>query len=52
LILVEESEVREIVSRVQTHRRQHPSDGIDWLELLETVLVYNLNSASVVYTRI
>jgi len=42
LILAEEPKVAEIVSRVQTYRRQHPSDGIDWLELLETVLVYKL----------
>jgi predicted transposase YdaD len=27
---------------VRVHGSQHPADGIDWLELLETVLVYKL----------
>jgi predicted transposase/invertase (TIGR01784 family) len=42
LILAEETQVRAIVSRVQAHRLQNPEDGINWLELLETVLVYKL----------
>ena len=42
LVLVEESEVGEIVERVQGHRQHHPSEGIVWVELLETVLVYKL----------
>ncbi len=43
LILAEETEIAQIVNRVQAHRQQHPSDGIDWVELLETVLVYKLS---------
>ena len=43
LILAEEPDIAPIVSRVQSHRQQHPRDGTDWLELLETVLVYKLS---------
>jgi len=42
LILAEKAQVPAIVSRVQAHRLQNPKDGIDWLELLETMLVYKL----------
>lgn len=42
LFLAEEAQIPAIVGKVQTHRAQRPSDGVDWLELLETVLVYKL----------
>ncbi|MGZ8217967.1 Rpn family recombination-promoting nuclease/putative transposase [Methylomagnum sp.] len=42
LVLAKEPQIQAIVERIQTHRRQHPDDGIDWLDLLETILVYKL----------
>ncbi len=38
----EAGEIRPIVDKVQSHRASHPSDGVDWLDLLETILVYKL----------
>jgi excinuclease ABC subunit B len=37
LVLVTEPQIPAIVERIQTHRRQNPDDGIDWLNLLETI---------------
>lgn len=42
LILARESELPAIVRRIQDHRASIPADGVDWLELLETILVYKL----------
>jgi predicted transposase YdaD len=42
LVLAEEARIADIVHLVQAHRLQHPQDGINWLDLLETVLVYKL----------
>lgn len=42
LMLATEPQIPAIVERIQTHRRQNPDDGIDWLDLLETILVYKL----------
>jgi len=36
------SKIAPIVQKVQAHWESQPADGIDWLELLETVLVYKL----------
>ncbi len=41
LFLAQESQVPAIVQKVQAHRESEPVDGIDWLELLETVLAIN-----------
>lgn len=42
LMMAEPEAVPDIVGRVQAHRAAHPGDGIDWLDWLETVLVYKL----------
>lgn len=42
LMLAEPEAVSGIVGRVQAHREIHPGDGIDWVDWLETVLVYKL----------
>ena len=42
LIVTDAANITPIVRKVQTHRESRPADGIDWLELLETVLVYKL----------
>jgi len=42
MFLAQERQIPAIVQRVQAHRAANPADGIDWLELLETVLVYKL----------
>jgi len=42
LIVTDVAKIAPIVRKVQAHRETQPADGIDWLELLETVLVYKL----------
>lgn len=42
LILAETDQVPPIVQKVYEYHAGHPDDAIDWLELLETVLVYKL----------
>ena len=42
LLIVEESQLATIVEKVKAHRANNPSDGIDWMELLETLLIYKL----------
>jgi predicted transposase/invertase (TIGR01784 family) len=42
LILAQDAQIPGIVEKVQAHRATRPGDGVDWLELLETVLVYKL----------
>ena len=42
LIVAEEANVEHIVRKIQAHHESQPADGIDWQELLETVLVYKL----------
>ena len=42
LIVADAAKVAPIVQKVQAHREANPAEGIDWLELLETVLVYKL----------
>ena len=42
LIAAEASALAPIVRKVRKHRASHPEDGIDWLDLLETFLVYKL----------
>lgn len=37
LVVATEPQIPAIVERIQTHRRQNPDDGIDWLNLLETI---------------
>lgn len=41
LMLAEREAVPAIVGQVQAHRAAHPDDGVDWVDWLETVLVYN-----------
>ncbi|MEI6399296.1 MAG: DUF4351 domain-containing protein, partial [Pseudomonadota bacterium] len=40
--LDEDANIAPIVRKVQAHHESQPSGGIDWMELLETVLVYRL----------
>ena len=42
LLTVEDSQLPPIVEKVKAHRNSNPSDGIDWIELLETILVNKL----------
>ncbi len=42
LLTVEDSQLPPIVEKVKAHRNSNPSDGIDWIELLETILVNRL----------
>ena len=43
LIVTDAAKIAPIVRKIQAHRGEtQPADGIDWLELLETVLVYKL----------
>ena len=42
LIVADAAKIAPIVQKVQAHRDANPADGIDWLELLETLLVYKL----------
>ena len=42
LIVTDTSKITPIVRKVHAHWESQPTDGIDWLELLETVLVYKL----------
>ena len=42
LIVAEAGKIALIVRKVQAHRETQPADGIDWLDLLETILVYKL----------
>ena len=42
LIVTDAAKITPIVQKVQAHLKSCPADGIDWLELLETVLVYKL----------
>jgi len=42
LIVAEEKQIPAIVRKVQAHRLNQPADGVDWLDWLETVLVYKL----------
>ena len=42
LLTVEDSQLPPIVEKVKAHRTSNPSDGIDWIELLETILVNRL----------
>ena len=40
MIVTDAAKITPIVQKVQAHWKSCPEDGIDWLELLETVLVY------------
>jgi len=42
LIVAEAGQIAPIVRKVQTYQENQPEDSIDWLDLLETVLVYKL----------
>ncbi|MFM8332294.1 MAG: DUF2887 domain-containing protein [Candidatus Methylumidiphilus sp.] len=42
LIVAEQAAIPPIVRKVQAHQQTGPTDGIDWLDLLETILVYKL----------
>ena len=42
LIVAEDAHIAHIVGKIQAHHESRPADGIDWMELLETVLVYRL----------
>ena len=42
MIVTDAAKITPIVQKVQAHWKSCPADGIDWLELLETVLVYKL----------
>jgi predicted transposase YdaD len=42
LILAETGNLAPIVYKIKDHGLSQPADGIDWLELLETALVYKL----------
>jgi len=42
LLIVDESQLAPIVEKIKAHRANNPSDGIDWMELLETLLIYKL----------
>ena len=42
LIVAELEAVGPIVRKIQAHRKTQPADGTDWLDLLETILVYKL----------
>jgi len=42
LIVAEAGKIAPIVRKVQAHQASRPADGIDWLDLLETILVYKL----------
>ena len=42
LIVTDAAKITPIVQKVHAHWKNCPADGIDWLELLETVLVYKL----------
>jgi predicted transposase/invertase (TIGR01784 family) len=42
LIVAETESIAPIVGKVKSHQQAWPADGIDWLDLLETVLVYKL----------
>jgi len=42
LIVEDAANIAPIVRKVQAHRQSQTGDGIDWLDLLETVLVYKL----------
>ncbi|MGZ8217889.1 DUF2887 domain-containing protein [Methylomagnum sp.] len=42
LIGAEFGQIPAIVDKVQAHRTHYPDDGVDWLDLLETILVYKL----------
>ena len=42
LIVADEPQLPTIVEKVKAYRASNPSDGIDWIELLETVLICKL----------
>jgi predicted transposase/invertase (TIGR01784 family) len=42
LIIADSGKIGPIVQKVQTHHAIQTADGIDWLDLLETLLVYKL----------
>jgi predicted transposase YdaD len=42
LIIADKSDITPIVRKVQAHHISKPNDGVDWLDLLETILVYKL----------
>ncbi|MFM8330129.1 MAG: DUF2887 domain-containing protein [Candidatus Methylumidiphilus sp.] len=42
LIVADIEAINPIVRKVQAHRETQPADGIDWLDLLETIMVYKL----------
>jgi predicted transposase/invertase (TIGR01784 family) len=42
LIVADTETIAPIVRKVHQHRETQPTDGIDWLDLLETLLVYKL----------
>jgi predicted transposase/invertase (TIGR01784 family) len=42
LIVADIEKITPIVRKIQGHQETRPADGIDWLDLLETVLVYKL----------
>jgi len=42
LIVAEAGKIAAIVRKVQAHQATQPADGIDWPDLLETILVYKL----------
>jgi hypothetical protein len=41
LIVADADDIAPIVRKVQDCREIQPADGIDWLDLLETVLIYS-----------
>ena len=46
LIVAEAGKIAPIVRKVQAHSASRPADGIDWPDLLETILVYKLPTFS------
>jgi len=42
LITAAEPQLPTIVEKVKAYRANNPSDGVDWIELLETLLIYKL----------
>ena len=44
LIVAENDDIAHIVRKIQDHGQNQAADGIDWQDLLETVLVYKLTT--------
>jgi predicted transposase YdaD len=42
LIIADETQLKPIVEKVKAHQTANPFDGVDWMELLETFVVYKL----------